>query len=425
MSFTKASVRCIISQLEPMCTRASCKTSDCNSTMLFPKAALLALAALLAVLAASPGDNLDDFQDCLYQCHNLVCFHNPYHILQAEYGEILQRKGHEMHRYEPNWHFDARVAPHLKLLLWDCKSNCDYQCQRIITRERVQQGEEVLQFHGKWPFLRVLGIQELASVVFSMANFVPHYLGYRKLSRAMRDNGASKPELRRSFRNVKFMAFVTMCAWVFSTIFHIRDFIFTERLDYYFAGLTVLLGFYGIGYRYFKLYLPERRLALWLFTSACIAAYAGHVYRLVSDWLYTYNMRANIFVGVLQNVVWCLSCFALYTKYYERENGDEKVIALTHLNYVDPKRVILGTFYTKSAKLYSLYPLLLCLIVVLGMLLEVFDFSPIFYDLVDAHSLWHLVTVVPAFCGWYDWMIWDINENVWGELAAAKEKKEQ
>lgn len=387
-------------------------------SMLYSKAVAL---GLLALAAASPGDQLDDFQDCLFQCTNLVCFHNPYHLLQAEYGHILRRKGHELHRYEPNWAFSPVLEPHLKLFLWDCKSNCDYECQRIVTKEREDRGEEVLQFHGKWPFLRIFGVQELVSAVFSMANFVPHYIGYKKVGRAMQ---TLRPELARSFRNVKFMAFVAMCAWVCSTVFHVRDFIFTERLDYYFAGLTVLSGFHGIAYRYFKLYLPSRKWRSVLLTLGCVAAYAGHVYRLVTDWLYTYNMRANIFVGVLQNVVWCLACFALYTKYYDRET-EAKVVTLTHLEYIDPRRIILGSFYSKSSKLYSLYPLLLCAIVVVGMSLEIFDFPPVFFDLVDAHSLWHLVTVFPALLGWYDWMVWDICENVGGDLADEAEKKNQ
>lgn len=31
------------------------------------------------------------------------------------------------------------------------------------------------QFHGKWPFIRLMGVQEPASVVFSALNFYVHY----------------------------------------------------------------------------------------------------------------------------------------------------------------------------------------------------------------------------------------------------------
>lgn len=383
------------------------------------------LPLLLApTVLGSPGDDLDEFHNCRYQCEQIACLGNPYHIVQEEFREILQKKNFEFRPYEPSWQFEAKLPLYLRLLQWDCNSNCDYQCQQIVTKERVANNDEIYQFHGKWPFLRVLGIQELTSVVFSICNFVPHYIGFRKVREIMRENGKKKGHLNPMYRNILFVSVVTMCAWMFSTIFHIRDFVVTERLDYYFAGLTVLSGFYAIGYRHFKLYMPANFWKRWLFTLACIAAYAGHIYRLTTDWLYTYNMQANVVVGIAQNIVWGMSCFALYTKYYDQEHA-ESVVDVSHLNYIDPNRIILGSFYSKSPKLYSLYPLMLCFVVLLGLLFEIFDFPPVFYDLVDAHSLWHLVTIFPAFLGWYDWMIWDINENVWDDMAGLVEKKEQ
>jgi hypothetical protein len=59
------------------------------------------------------------------------------------------------------------------------------------------------------------------------------------------------------------------------------------------------------------------------------------------------------------------------------------------------------------------------------MSLEIFDFAPFFFDLVDAHSLWHLVTIVPVYMGWYDWWIWDVYENIWPEIEAAQKKKNE
>ena len=148
------------------------------------------------------------------------------------------------------------------------------------------------------------------------------------------------------------------------------------------------------------------------------------MHRLYTDWSYTYNMQANICVGLLQNVFYCLVCFGLYVKYYNLEQTENKVI-LNHLNYVESQRIILSSFFTRSSKLFSLYPLLLCFIVVCGMALEVFDFPPVFFDLVDAHSLWHLVTIVPVYMGWYDWLVWDVYENVWSNIQEEDKKKKE
>ncbi|RKP29981.1 Per1-domain-containing protein [Metschnikowia bicuspidata] len=382
---------------------------------------LLSILGLLTKVAASDGDELEEFEDCLYQCTEITCHKNPYHIKKIKFEDTLKSKNHQFHRYEPSWHFDKLLQPHLRAMLWDCKSNCDYQCQRIITAERRANGEDMCQFHGKWPFLRVLGIQELASAVFSIANFFPHLQGFKQAGEALRTAPKTKYNvIKGPMRTIQFVLLVTMCAWVFSTIYHIRDFLITEQLDYYFAGLTVLAGFYGIGHRYFRLYLPSRRHYLLLFLSMCVLAYAGHVYRLVSDWLYTYNMTANIVVGVLQNILWCLTCYSLYTKYYELDRLGISYDTQKHLGYTNGTRMILGSFYCQSAKLYSLYPLAICFVVVLGISLELSDFPPVFFELVDTHSLWHFVTAISSYMGWYKWMIWDISENVWDDLQAGK-----
>lgn len=390
---------------------------------------MLSLTVLLLMAAAavwaSPGDNLDEFRDCRFQCEQLSCYLNPYYLLQNQFEEALKASG-EYRRYEPLWRFTlGKINLPMQILGWDCPSNCDYQCQQIVTKERVRNDEEVYQFHGKWPFWRIFGVQEVVLALFSLLNFVPHYLGYKFMKDTLNKLPKNQSSfLRVPFNNARFAAVVAMAAWLALTIFHIRDVLLTEKLDYYLAGLTVLTGFYGITFRYFRLYLPQRFLLKYLFFLLCAGAYAAHIYRLETDWLYTYNMQANITVGVLQNIFWGLTCFEIYTKYYNLEKEDD-VIRLDHLQYIRSNRIILGSFYSKSPKLYSLYPLLLCFIVIVGMLLEIFDFPPVFFDLVDAHSLWHLVTFFPAFFGWYDWMAWDITNNIWDDLESAAEKKNQ
>lgn len=384
------------------------------------------LVTLLPLAAASPGDDLDEFWDCRFQCEQITCYNNPYHLVQYEHFDELRANDPEFELlpFNPAWHFDAMpLLWLLQALFWDCESNCDYQCQRLVTRDRVFSGDEVYQFHGKWPFWRVFGVQELASMVFSVGNWAVHYAGMKHTWSAIQanKNGPNKPA-NAQLHVLLFMSVVTTLAWTFLTIFHVRDFLITERLDYYFAGLTVLSGFYGVACRYFRLYLPSRTAQKFLFTLVCVAAYAAHVYRLETDWLYTYNMQANITVGVLQNILWVLLCFELYSEYYKIEQAQKGTQDLSHLSYVDSRKVLLSSFYLRSPKLFSLYPLLLCFIVVVGMSMEILDFPPVIYDLVDAHSLWHLVTIFPAYFGWYNWMVWDINENVARELV--KEKRE-
>lgn len=365
------------------------------------------------------------FDDCVFQCQQLTCFGNPNFRQYPPRPEIYWDP-----EYREHWQFQAMPLPwYLTLLQWDCPLNCDYQCQRILTKEWLEELDndidEVLQFHGKWPFWRVLGIQELVSALFSLGNFIPHYLGYRKLRRAMRR--CDNREMAAQYYNSLAMAIVTMMAWIASTVFHIRDFKVTEKLDYFLAGLTVLTGFHGIAARAFKFYLPKRRTQGFALTTACLAAYTCHVWKLSTDWLYTYNMQANVAVALLQNGCWCLLCYELYSIYYahEQEATAANTHSKTHLKYVDSRHVLISSFYTRSAKLFSLYPLLLAAIVGVGMSLEIFDFAPFFHDLIDAHALWHLVTIIPASYGLYDWLIWDINEHVAGDLQRSHDLKKR
>src|SRR5947199_9654838 len=76
---------------------------------------------------------------------------------------------------------DFFVALIRKLLFWDCPAECDYACQHIITEHRVAKLEPVVQFHGKWPFYRFMGMQEPFSVLFSFLNFLAHKDGLSKI----------------------------------------------------------------------------------------------------------------------------------------------------------------------------------------------------------------------------------------------------
>lgn len=381
--------------------------------MWYSISAAVVLFFCTAPILASDGDDLFIFDDCVYQCVQLSCYNN------VDYKSDYRWDRDWVPDYNDAWEFDAIPLPlHLTVLGWGCELNCDYQCQRIVTQIRIDEGHEILQFHGKWPFQRVFGIQELASVIFSIGNFIPHFVGAKKIIAAIHVNSGNSLK-QWQYANALSMAIITMFAWVASTIFHIRDFELTEKTDYFLAGLTVLTGFHGIAARVFKLYLPEKKQqALALFLGCC-AAYSAHVTKLIIDWLYTYNMQANVAVALLQNCCWCLLCYNLYSSFYSLEAQTEpEKVALTpsHLKYINTSRTILSSFFTRSPKLYSLYPLVLLLIVASGMSLEIFDFPPFFYDLIDAHALWHLVTIIPATYGLYDWLIWDIQENVISEL---------
>lgn len=232
-----------------------------------------------------------------------------------------------------------------------------------------QNPSSVVQYHGKWPFYRFLGMQEPASVLFSLFNFLAHDNGIRQL----KEHIPSRYPLRRYYL---MFGYFGLMSWTFSMIFHTRDFNLTEKLDYFGAGASVMYGMFFAPIRIFRMDQPRPSSAgtnnasgsiLRLWTFMCASLYLLHVFYLsFITFDYTYNMAANVVVGIAQNVLW--TWFSI-------------------------------TRFRKVGKLWAAWPGLIVAWIILAMSLELFDFAP-FWGMVDAHALWHLGTVGPTIW-WY------------------------
>ncbi|CAG9939141.1 unnamed protein product [Clonostachys rosea f. rosea IK726] len=212
------------------------------------------------------------------------------------------------------------------------------------TNRRVQSGQPVVQFHGKWPFHRFLGMQEPLSVLWSLGNLLAHWDGLRKVRASIPPSYPLRPFYVA-------LAWVGIASWSFSALFHTRDFPVTEQLDYFAAGANVLYGMY---------YTPIR------------------IFRGIR-WDYTYNMAANVACGIVQNILW--SWFS-----YDR--------------------------YRKSRRTWAIWPGLVVCWVMFAMSMELFDFPP-WFGTVDAHSLWHLMTIFPTIL-WYNFLVKDAHDDMAG-----------
>lgn len=255
---------------------------------------------------------------------------------------------------------------HRRLLLWDCPSECDYTCQHVITNQRLARDppymQPIYQFHGKWPFYRFMGMQEPFSVIFSLFNYLAHDWGMSQLREKI---PASYP-LRKYYL---WFGYVGLASWTFSMVFHTRDFGLTEKLDYFGAGANVLYGMYYAPIRVFRLdhNEPRKQSLLRLWTGLCITLYTLHVlYLSLWSWDYTYNMAANVAVGIVSNILW------------------------SGFSYVQ---------YKKIGRTWAVWPGLCVAWIIMAMSLELLDFPP-WKGMIDAHSLWHLGTVVPTVW-WY------------------------
>lgn len=320
----------------------------------------IVLAALFAVLhigvMASRGDRLELFQRCVSDHIDRHC----------ERDDISLVKG-------------SKLPLHLRALWWTCASDADYLCQQAVTQHLEDIGAPLEQFHGKWPFVRVLGVQEPASVLFSIMNGYVHFQGLELVKR--------KTSIRSPMRNYYIVfAYIGMNTWLWSSVFHIRDFPSTEKLDYFSAGSYVLYGFFYAPIRVFRLYdLKHYGLIVSLWGSLCFVALVTHIsYLTFITFDYGYNMMANVVIGALHGLVWIIYSF----KHYGHRPS------------------------------WVWWPVVTVAALAGAMSLELFDFSPFFY-VVDAHSLWHLATV-PITWFWYRFLIRDAE---WEHHHAANDPK--
>ncbi|XP_047528297.1 post-GPI attachment to proteins factor 3 [Vanessa atalanta] len=227
---------------------------------------------ILPFILSSDGDRSPFYQNCVKSCSKANC------TLEGAFQE-------DSAKVQDKWN---------RLLNWSCNDECRYQCMWRAVQAFQERGYQVPKFHGKWPFKRILGVQEPASAFASLLNLITHMYMYSKLQEIS----------VRSTPHVLFWhAFAVVCmnAWIWSIIFHTRDTAFTEFMDYACALSMVMSLFIAAVVRI--LYRRKKLAAILLFLT--LAYYVEHARYLYSGRIdYDYNMRVNIFFGAAGSLLW-------------------------------------------------------------------------------------------------------------------------
>ena len=151
---------------------------------------------LLASAYASSGDRSQEFIDCVDLCKVTRC--------------------------GPNFWSNSALA--LRVTRWSCTDDCKYECMHDITDRDIQNGRKIHQYHGKWPFWRLAGMQEPASVAFSLLNLWAHARGASKIRRKV-------PESHPMRSYYLLWSAININAWIWSSVFHTRG-------DWYFLCIS-------------------------------------------------------------------------------------------------------------------------------------------------------------------------------------------
>lgn len=137
--------------------------------------------------------------------------------------------------------------------------------------------------------MRFLGIQEPASAVFSIFNLLAHIHYLKKFRAEVRPDSPC-------FKLWHIFTAISVNGWIWSTVFHTRDFPFTEFLDYTSAYLIVLSSLYCFCMRVCHKTNVKVKGILTVFF---IAFYFNYFHYLsVGKFSYSFNMKTNVVTGL-------------------------------------------------------------------------------------------------------------------------------
>ncbi|CAO3592452.1 unnamed protein product [Absidia cylindrospora] len=285
----------------------------------------LILSGFFVLIFASTGDEEPRFLSCVNLCSQSQC--------------------------------PTKLPLQLQLFFWSCKENCQYECPTILWKVAILS---VVRHSGT-------GIAPLL-----IGNGLVHYHYHNLLKRRIPSNYYLK-------RAILMYAIVGVNAWVWSTVFHSRDNAWTEKLDYFSAGLLILYSFYYAVRRIF--YLKQTP---WLLVIGCVVCYLMHImYLSFIRFDYGYNMIASVVVGVFQLVLW---------------------VAWSAWQYLRPR----NEWTSRSGFAYMAF--ISVAGVGVAMALELLDFPPL-ARVLDAHSFWHLSTI-PLMVVWYRFVLADVKHEI-------------
>lgn len=403
-------------------------------------APVLLLLAAAGTATASQGDRSPEYNNCVNSCNLDSCL------------------------VPPTWddgvaHY-TRLPLVLRLTRWSCLDDCKYHCTHRVTNEahervthireeskgeveaqasvegwsRAEQRrrvdeivrlklaalrpvqKEMVQYHGKWVFIRLFGAQEPLSVLFSLANFSIHLSALDTLRKQVPDAFPLK-------LIYILHALLSCFAWLCSAVFHARDKALTERLDYFSAGAVVLGGLFYTVCRLWR--FAPGSMAFKVLARTFGVLYGLHVlYLSFGRFDYGYNMKINIFVGLLHSLLWLTYTVrpALFSQTAIGEGAMGRFRAVTHSSSSSashihsnggsppvPVSTPVPVPPSSSRKGRRQLQKILAFLW-LASCLELFDFPPIWRAL-DAHALWHAATV-PLAGMWYSWLIEDARECV-------------
>ncbi|KAK4353935.1 hypothetical protein RND71_026129 [Anisodus tanguticus] len=243
---------------------------------------------------------------------------------------------------------------YMQLNQWDCPSDCKYHCMLQREKKRAALGFGPVKYHGKWPFIRVFGLQEPLSVAFSALNLAKHVQGWLSFFKLTKRTSYDYATLWHIY------GLLSVNSWFWSVVFHSRDIEIIERLDY--SSAVALLGF-SLIISILRSFNIRDEAARVLVAAPLLAFTPTHILYLNNYQMdYGWNMKVCVTMGVAQLFIWTM--WAGISRH--------------------PSKWKIWIVAFGSG---------------LAMLLEIYDFPP-YARLLDAHALWQATTIPLTYIWW-------------------------
>lgn len=268
------------------------------------------------------------------------------------------------------------LMPIISIPKWDCEDVCFYVCAQEVTEMRLAHGLSPLKYYGHWTFIRWFGLEEPASVLFSLLNPLAHMW--------FLSSGVNDPRFHNyGKRNwIRGYAILAINAWLASACYHSKRTRFSTLYDLN-SALTLLIFGFAMSISYFCGAVLDSKNSRRVVNIVCLllALFWGYrVAAMINDEVeFSNHMNLCIFLVVGATVSWVAWVLVILNS-----------AAITD----------------KSSAYWCLF---VQIWLMLAALLEVLDFPP-YLSLFDAHSLWHAATVPLGFV-WYKFVFTDMSST--------------
>ena len=291
----------------------------------------------------------------------------------------------------------------LRVLRWDCASDCQYRCMESLQKVRNREGLQAAKYYGKWAFTRVWGAQEIVSCVASLVNAAVHvWHAPMLLAAAVKGGGGAGAAGRAQSSAVLWLINGTfhLNCWVWSAVFHARETSWTHFMDYTSANvLFFFAGFAAIvrvrGWRLQRAHDLAELAPLTIATVALLVLHVRHVTTPTREANYNYGFNIKM-MAACATLHWTLMLAWAYAYRPWWWCAPSRLPGKEGVQVIESSSDFEGSGSVRQPHPGRHALAACCASWHVAALAEVLDFPP-WRGILDAHALWHCAT---PLCGW-------------------------